>query len=94
MKVTSVTIHHIKSPKNKLVAFATVILNEALLISDLQIIKTHEDRYFVGLPSRRLPSGEWKDIIVCLDSGLGDHIKNTVLRVFEDELVMEQLESF
>jgi DNA-binding cell septation regulator SpoVG len=93
LRVTSVNIHRIKAPRGKLVAFATIILNEALVISGLQIIKMEHDRHFVSMPGRQLPNGEWRDDIICIDSSLDDHIKTTVLRVFEDELVMERLES-
>lgn len=87
MKVTNVKIFRLKSPKSKLLAFATVVIDEILVISDFQIFDSVKG-YFVGMPSRKMPDGTWKETVLSLDAGFADHMKNTVLRIFEDEQAM------
>jgi stage V sporulation protein G len=92
MKVTNVRIQRIKAPKNKLLAFADVVIDDSLVICDFQIF-TSVKGYFVGMPSRKMPDGTWKETIISLDAALADHLKGTILRVFEDEQAMLDIEA-
>ncbi|MDD3145819.1 MAG: SpoVG family protein [Candidatus Riflebacteria bacterium] len=85
MKITDVRIQLIKAPKNKLVAFATITLDEALVIKDFQIF-TSVRGYFVGMPSRKLPDGTWREQVFSLSSEFSDYLCSNILRAFEDEL--------
>jgi len=92
MKVTNVRIHRIKAPKNKLLAFADVVIDDTLAVCDFQIFSSVKG-YFVGMPSRKMPDGTWKETVFSLDAGFADHLKCTVLRVFEDEQAMLDIEA-
>lgn len=85
MKITEVRIQMIKAPKSKLVAFASITLDETLVIKDFQIFSSVRG-YFVGMPSRKVPDGEWRETVFSLSTEYSEYLCNTILRAFEDEL--------
>lgn len=85
MKITEVRIQLLKAPRTKLVAFASITINESLVIKDFQIFASVKG-YFVGMPSRKMPDGEWRETVFSLNTEFAEYICNTILRAFEDEL--------
>lgn len=85
MKITDVRIQLIKEPKNKLVAFAGITIEETLVIKDFQIFSSVRG-YFVGMPSRKMPDGTWREQVFSLSTEFTEYLSNTILRAFEDEI--------
>ncbi len=85
MKITDVRIQLIRQPKNKLVAFAGITIDEALVIKDFQIFASSRG-YFVGMPSRKMPDGTWREMIFSLSTEFSEYLTGTILRAFEDEI--------
>ena len=90
MKITDLKIYHIKNPKNKLVAVATAIFDKALVISGFQIFESVKGT-IVGMPSRKMPDGTWKETVFCIDADVESYIKNTILRVYKDEKALNDM---
>ena len=87
MKITNIKIQHIKSPKNKLRAFATITIDNSLVITDFQIFDSVKG-LFVNMPNKKMPDGSWKDTVFSIDADFDSYIKNTILRAYEDECAM------
>lgn len=85
MNITEVRIQLLKKPAGKLFAFASITFDNALVIKDFQIFSSVKG-YFVGMPSRKLPDGTWKETVFPIDTSLAESITGTVLRAFEDEI--------
>jgi stage V sporulation protein G len=85
MRITDVRIQLLKNPKSKLRAFASITLDESLVIQDFQIIEPNKDYFFVGMPQKKMANGEYKDLIFPISTDLSNDIKNTILRAFQDE---------
>lgn len=85
MKITEVRIQLIKAPKTKLVAFAGVTIDETLVIRDFQIFASVRG-YFVGMPSRKMPDGTWREQVFSLSTEFIEYLSSTILRAFEDEI--------
>lgn len=85
MNITEVRIQILKKPAGKLMAFAAITLDNALVIKDFQIFSSARG-YFVGMPSRKLPDGTWKETVFPIETSLADAISGTILRAFEDEM--------
>ncbi len=85
MKITDVRIQLIKAPKNKLVAFAGITIEETLVIKDFQIFSSARG-YFLGMPSRKMPDGTWREQVFSLSTEFSEYLSNTILRAFEDEI--------
>lgn len=85
MKITDIRIQLIKQPKNKLLAFAEITLNDALVIKDFQIF-TSERGEFVGMPSRKMPDGSWRETVFAINTELAETISTAILRAYSDEV--------
>ncbi len=86
MKITDIRIQIIKSPKTKLRAFATVVLDESIVLRDLRIFESVKGN-FVAMPSVKTQTGEWKETVTIIDTELNDQISYYVLRAYTDELL-------
>lgn len=84
MKITDIRIQPIKQPKNKLLAFAEITLDNQLVIKDFQIFSS-EHGLFVGMPSKKMPDGTWREIIFAISTELAQTISTAILRAYEDE---------
>lgn len=54
MEITEIRVKLVQSARDKLVAFASITLENALVIRDIKIISSGDDRLFVAMPSRKL----------------------------------------
>lgn len=86
MKITDIRIQIIKSPKTKLRAFATIILDESIVLRDLRIFESAKGN-FVSMPSVKTQTGEWKETVTIINTELNDQISHYVLRAYTDELL-------
>jgi len=84
MQITDVKIFMLKQEKHGLKAFASITIDNSLVIQDFRIINTAHG-YVVAMPSRKLPSGEYKETVFTISTQLSEHITGSVLRVFHDE---------
>ncbi len=85
MKITDVRIQILKAPKSKLLGFASVTIDETLVIKDFQIFASARG-HFVGMPSRKMPDGTWREQVFSLSTEFSEYLAGTILRAFEDEL--------
>lgn len=85
MKITDIRIQLIKQPKSKLLAFAEITLDDQLVVKDFQIFSSDRG-LFVGMPSKKLSDGTWKELIFPIETELAERIKTSVLRAYEDEV--------
>ena len=58
MKITSVRIHLAKNGyrqgSSNILGFASIILDDALVIRDIKIVEDNQGRKFLGMPCRKL----------------------------------------
>lgn len=79
--ITDIRINLVKGD-DKLKAYATIIINDSFLVSDLRVIES-DDGFFVAMPSRRKRDGSFKDIAYPLNNDLRIDIEKQVLVAFE-----------
>lgn len=93
MEITRVTVREIDM--NMVKGIASIILDDCFVIHDLRVVDGDRG-YFVAMPSRKLPNGDFKDIAHPLNSETREKIQEAVLREFfkqqkgEDEQPQEQ----
>ena len=93
MEITRVTVREIDM--NMVKGIASIILDDCFVIHDLRVVDGDRG-YFVAMPSRKLPSGDFKDIAHPLNSETREMIQEAVLREFfkvqkgEDEPLQEE----
>lgn len=79
MEITRVTIREIDM--NMVKGIASIILDDCFVIHDLRVVDGDRG-YFVAMPSRKLPNGDFKDIAHPLNSETREMIQEAVLRAF------------
>ena len=83
MKISDVRIRIVKSETSKIKASASITIDECFVIHDIKIIEGNEG-YFIAMPSRKTPDGEFKDIVHPLNTETREMIKDIVLKAFDE----------
>ena len=86
MKVTDIRIRIGKQTENneRLRAYADITFDESFVIHGLKIIDG-QNGLVVAMPSRRMPNGEFKDIVHPIKPELRAEITKVILEKFEQE---------
>lgn len=61
MKITSVKVRRIQKENSRIRGFASVVLDECFVVTNIRIIEG-ERGLFIAMPSRRKADGEFEDI--------------------------------
>jgi stage V sporulation protein G len=78
--ITKVTLRPVAM--NKVCAIASVVIDDMFVVHDLRVVNGDKG-LFVAMPSRKLPSGEFRDICHPINSDARDMIQHAVLEQFE-----------
>ena len=86
MKVTDIRIRIGRQTENieRLKAYADITFDESFVVHGLKIIDG-QNGLFVAMPSRRMPNGEFKDIVHPIKPELRAEITKVILERFEQE---------
>ena len=86
MKVTDIRIRIGRQTENieRLKAYADITFDESFVVHGLKIIDG-QNGLFVAMPSRRIPNGEFKDIVHPIKPELRAEITKVILEKFEQE---------
>jgi stage V sporulation protein G len=79
MEVTKVTLRPVSM--NKVCAIASVVLDDQFVVHDLRVVNG-EKGLFVAMPSRKLPSGDFRDICHPINAETRQHFQDAVLAQF------------
>ncbi|MBN2848632.1 MAG: septation regulator SpoVG [Coriobacteriia bacterium] len=82
MDITKVTLRPVAM--NKVCAIASIVIDDEFVIHDLRVVNGDKG-VFVAMPSRKLPSGEFRDICHPINSDARQTIQEAVLAEFEAE---------
>ncbi len=85
MNITDVRVRLINNDESKLKAVATITIDDCFAVHDIKIIQS-DDICFVAMPSKKLPSGEFKDIAHPLNSETREMIGNLILEEYRKAL--------
>lgn len=88
MKISDVRIRMVKSETSKIKASASITIDECFVVHDIKVIEGNEG-YFIAMPSRKTPDGEFKDIVHPLNTETREMIKEVVLKAFDEAKAAE-----
>lgn len=93
MEISDIRIRKIQKDDVRLKAVASIIIDQAFVIHDIKIIQGNEG-YFIAMPSRKTPDGEYKDIVHPLNSETRSQVSEAILKAFyaDEEKVSETQE--
>ncbi len=89
MKVTDVRIRRL-SQEGKMRAIVSITLNDQFVVHDIRVIEGNSG-LFVAMPSKRTPSGEFKDIAHPINSETRQKIQMAILETYNKELEKESV---
>lgn len=81
MEITDIKFRHINE-EGRLKALVSVTLDGVLALHDIKIIEG-QDRYFLAMPSRKMPDGRYRDIVHPIGSEMREKLEKTVLGMYE-----------
>lgn len=82
MKISDIRIRNVKKEEGRLKAVASIIIDDAFVIHDIKIIEGTDD-YFIAMPSRKTPDGEYKDIAHPLNSETRNQVSDAIIKAFK-----------
>ncbi|MDR2046998.1 MAG: SpoVG family protein [Clostridiales bacterium] len=90
MNITDIRIRLVKKGDIKLKGVASVIIDDSIAVHDIKIIDG-SDGSFVAMPSRKGPSGEYRDIVHPIKSEVRKYLCALILDAY-DQAVQEDAE--
>ena len=82
LKITDVRVRLVEKDGSKLRAVASMTIDECFVVHDIKIIEGKEG-YFISMPSRKTPDGEYRDIVHPINTETREQVVAEVLKAFE-----------
>lgn len=79
MEVTDIKIEKIEERKNKLVAYATITLDDKLTLFNIKILEKTEGEYFIAFPSRKIEE-KYRSLV---------EVSNSLYKIISNEILSE-----
>ena len=84
MKITDIRIRLIQNEESKLKAVASITIDECFVVHDIKVLEGNQG-YFVSMPTRKTPEGEYKDVAHPINTPTREEINKLVLAKYEEE---------
>ena len=84
LRVTDVRLSLHRDSDSPILAFASVVLEDQLLLHGFRLIRSGT-RLVVALPERRGRDGVWRPMVEWLTTRLADDIARAVIQAYQDE---------
>ena len=84
MNITDIRIRLVTKDDSKLKAVASFTIDDAFVVHDVKIIEGTNGN-FISMPSKRAPSGEYRDIVHPLNTETREQISAAVLAAYDAE---------
>ena len=91
MEITEVRVQRV-SPGNSLKAYANITFDDCFVLHNVRVIEGNDGLY-IGMPSRKLSNGEFKNIAHPITAEFREKMTKAVLEVYEKTLVMSGQEA-
>lgn len=88
MEVTDVRFRRVQS-EGRMKAIASITLDDEFVVHDIRIIEG-EDGFFVAMPSKKTPDGNFRDIAHPINAKGRKKLQDAVLNAFHKELEKEK----
>ncbi len=91
LEITDVKIRKLYQ-EGRLRALVSVTFNDSLAVHDIKVIEGPE-RFFVAMPSRKEPSGTFRDIVHPINEEARHLFEDAVLAAYQKQLLVAQAEA-
>ncbi|MGI6404989.1 MAG: septation regulator SpoVG [Syntrophaceticus sp.] len=83
MRVTEVRIRKVNQDGNRMKAVCSVTFDDEFVVHDIKVVEGDRGM-FIAMPSRKTPSGEFRDIAHPITSDTRKSIQDAILSAYED----------
>ena len=81
MKATSVKVKKIEKENSRMKGIAEILLDDMIAIHDIRII-SGDNGLFVAMPSRKTPTGDYRDIVHPISQEARDIIEKAIVEEY------------
>lgn len=85
LNITDIRIRKVNAEGGKLKAVASIIIDDCFAVHDIKIVEG-EGGNFIAMPSRKLPSGEFKDTVHPINTETREALRDRILAAYEESL--------
>ena len=83
MKITSVNVRKIQKEGSRMRGIASVLLDDSFAVHDIRIIEG-EKGLFIAMPSKKTPTGEYRDIAHPINPEVRSMFEEAILDAYEN----------
>ena len=83
MKITSVNVRKIQKEGSRMRGIASVLLDDSFAVHDIRIIEG-EKGLFIAMPSKKTPTGEYRDIAHPINPEVRAMFEKAILTAYEE----------
>ena len=83
MKITSVNVRKIEKEGSRMRGIASVLLDDSFAVHDIRIIEG-EKGLFIAMPSKKTPTGEYRDIAHPINPEVRAMLEEAILDAYEN----------
>ncbi len=88
MEITDIRIRRVDA-EGKMRAVVSVTFDNEFVIHDIKIIES-QSGLFIAMPSRKTPTGEFRDIAHPINAGARHKVQNAILEKYQSMLAEEE----
>ena len=85
MKISDVRVRLVNSDTSKIKAAVSITIDDCFVVHDIKIIEGAEG-FFIAMPSRKTPDGEYKDIVHPINTETREILVKAIFAAYEDAL--------
>jgi len=83
LKISDIRIRLVDKAESKLKAVASITIDECFVVHDIKVIEGKEG-YFISMPSKKTPEGEYKDIVHPINTETREYISNEIINAYKN----------
>ncbi len=82
MKISDIRIRLVDKDDSKLKAVASITIDDCFVVHDIKVIEG-KDGYFISMPSKKTPDGEYKDIAHPINTETREAVSAQIIEAFK-----------
>ena len=91
MQITDIRVRRINND-GRMKAVVSVTFDSAFVVHDIKVIEG-QDKFFIAMPSRKTPDGEFKDIAHPINVETRQEIQDAIINKYKETIEQEELEA-
>jgi stage V sporulation protein G len=91
LNITDIKIRKLQE-EGRMRAVVSVTFDDSLVVHDIKVIEG-PGRYFLAMPSRKMPDGTYRDIVHPINAQVREMLEESILQLYRQELETRERET-